>query len=302
MSPPAVPAADRLRAALDTLAAAGLPSPRVDAELLLASLLGRSRSQLLLVVELDDTEAAAFDELIRRRAAGEPVQHLTGSAPFRYLELAVGPGVFIPRPETELVLELAADRLPEASTVVDLCAGSGAIALATAQEYPSSRVIAVERSEPALRWLRLNAAARLAAGDRPIEIVAADIAEPGLLAELAGCVDVLLANPPYVPERSRPQLAADVGHDPSEAVFGGPDGLALMPALLSSAARLLRPGGRLVVEHDESHAASLPALLRASGQWAAVVDRPDLAGRPRFVVADRARGGVVREVRQDLGV
>jgi release factor glutamine methyltransferase len=215
------------------------------------------------------------------------VQHLTGLAPFRRLELAVGPGVFIPRPETELILELAATELRTAELVLDLCAGSGAIALSVAAEFTPSRVIAVERSGSALRWLRSNAETRTAAGDHPIEVVDADVTDPGLLAELAGTVDVLLANPPYVPELIRAELSVEVGHDPAEAVYAGPDGLALMAGLLTTAARLLRPGGLLVIEHDASHGESVPALLSATGDWSELTDHADLAGRPRFVRAVR---------------
>lgn len=283
-----MPVNARLRVATATLAAAGVASPRVDAELLLAYLLGLSRSRLMLLDGLNDVQAAAFDELVRRRAAGEPLQYLTKSAAFRHLELAVGPGVFIPRPETELLVEIASEQLKQAAIVLDLCAGSGAIALSVAQEYPSCRVIGVERSAAALVWLHANAAAREAAGDRPIEVVAADISEPGLLAELNGTVDVLLTNPPYVPETIRAELPIEVGHDPHDAVFAGRDGLALMPALLSVAARLLRPGGLLVIEHDETQVMTLPGLLAAANQWLEITDLLDLAGRSRFVTAVRA--------------
>ena len=275
--------AGQLRAATEALAAAGRPSPRVDAELLLAHLLGVERGRLSLAGPLSQSQQAGYAELIRQRAAGRPVQHLTGVAPFRHLVLAVGPGVFIPRPETELLLELAGSRLALASTVLDLGSGSGAIALAVATEYPAARVIAVERSETALAWLRRNAAERAAAGDRPIEVLAGDFTDPSLLAGLAGEVDVLLANPPYVPDRIRDQLSVEVGYDPDQAVFGGPDGTSLLPGLLASAARSLRPGGLLVFEHDDSHADALSGLL-AEG-WQDVRGHRDLTGRPRFTSA-----------------
>jgi release factor glutamine methyltransferase len=275
-----------LRAATDRLAAAGIDSARVDAELLLAGLLGVPRGRLLLAGPLGPAQVADYAGLIARRAAGVPVQHLTGRAPYRHLELAVGPGVFIPRPETELIVELAADRLVNAVLVADLCAGSGAIALAVAQEYPAAQVYAVENDPAALCWLRRNVSH--AAGARPVTVIEADIAKPDLLADLAGRFDVLLSNPPYVPETA--EVGPEVGHDPASAVYAGPDGLALMPALLRTAARLLRPGGLLVVEHDASHGQALPRLLAAAGDWQAVGDRQDLAGRPRFALA----------VRQDL--
>jgi release factor glutamine methyltransferase len=284
-----------LRAATQALAAAGNASPRVDAELLLAYAADVDRGKLVLLDALGADVSRRFQQLVAERAAGAPLQHLTGSAPFRHIELAVGPGVFIPRPETELMLELAADELAEARVVLDLCAGSGAIALAVAQEHPQARVIAVERSPDALPWLRSNAASRLGAGDRAIEIEAADVlelareAEPLGLAELTGRVDVVLTNPPYVPAGTRGSLPREVAHDPDDAVFAGPDGLALMPALARLSARLLRGGGRLVIEHDESQCASLPAMLAATGDWTDVQDRADLGGRSRFVLATRAR-------------
>lgn len=276
-----------LAAATAELAAAGVDSSRVEAELLLGHVLGLSRGRLLITETLSPQAAARLRQLVGRRAAGVPVQHLTGTAPFRRLELAVGPGVFIPRPETELLIELAAQWLAPEATVVDLGAGSGAIALSVAREFPVARVIAVERSERALRWLRRNAADRQAAGDRPIEVLHGDIADVGLLAELAGEVSVVLANPPYVPESCQAQLPAEVAHDPAEAVFAGEDGLALMPAVIGLAARLLRAGGFLGIEHDQSHAEALAGLLNASGCWTSVAGRPDLTGRPRFSTAVR---------------
>ncbi|MFL6164554.1 MAG: peptide chain release factor N(5)-glutamine methyltransferase [Jatrophihabitantaceae bacterium] len=291
MTEPAVPpvaVGSELRAATDRLAAAGVGSARVDAELLLAHLLAMPRTRLPLVPALTAAQAAGYAELIARRSTGVPVQHLTGRAPYRHLELAVGPGVFIPRPETELIVELAADRLADATLTADLCAGSGAIALAVAQEYPATACYAVERDPAALRWLRRNAAERAGAGDRPITVVAADITEPNLLAGPAGSFDVVLSNPPYVPAAMRAQLGPEIGHDPDQAVFAGPDGLRLMPAVLAAAARLLRPGGLLVLEHDASHGQALPRLLRAAGAWRQVADRPDLAGRPRFALAVRS--------------
>jgi release factor glutamine methyltransferase len=284
---------DELRAAAARLASAGVANPRSDAETLLAHLLGCGRGQLLLRDELTGEQRARLAGLVRRRAAGEPLQYLTGTAGFRYLELSVGPGVFIPRPETELIIELARDQLTGAATVVDLGAGSGAIALSVAHEFGTARVLAVERSAAALSWLRRNAEARAAAGDRPIEIVQADFGELAngdpAGSELAGRVDVVLANPPYVPERIRSELPIEIGHDPAEAVFAGPDGLSLMPRLAGAAARLLRAGGLLVIEHDESQRDSMARLLSACGDWVIVTGHADLTGRPRFSSAVRAQ-------------
>ncbi|MFI1193421.1 peptide chain release factor N(5)-glutamine methyltransferase [Micromonospora sp. NPDC020750] len=286
-----------------TLAAAGVEASRAEAELLAAHVLGVPRGRLALADGLTAGQLDRYDALVARRATREPLQHLTGSAGFRHLELAVGPGVFVPRPETELLAGWGVDRARprpgagetagagDGPLVVDLCSGSGAIALAVAQEAPAARVVAVERSPAALAWLRRNAADRAAAGDRPIEVVAADVTDPELLAGLTGRVDVLLCNPPYVPRAVLvpPEVAA---HDPDEAVFGGADGLDVIRPVLARAAELLRPGGVLGVEHDDTHGAVLPALLAADGRYEAVEEHRDLAGRPRFATARRRRESV----------
>ncbi|MFI7434642.1 peptide chain release factor N(5)-glutamine methyltransferase [Micromonospora haikouensis] len=269
------------------LAAAGIDAPRAEAELLAAHVLGVPRGRLALADGLTPDQLDRYDALVARRADREPLQHLTGSAAFRHLELAVGPGVFVPRPETELLAGWGVDQARAGSAlVVDLCSGSGAIALAVAQEAPAARVVAVERSPAALAWLRRNAADRAAAGDRPVEVVAADVTDPGLLGDLEGRVDVLLCNPPYVPRAVEvpPEVAA---YDPDEAVFGGADGLDVIRPVLARAARLLRPGGVLGVEHDDTHGAAVPALLVADGRYEAVEEHRDLAGRPRFATARR---------------
>jgi release factor glutamine methyltransferase len=263
-----------------TLAAAGISSPRVDAELLLGHVLGVERSTLR-SADVDDAARVRFDELVRRRAAREPLQHLTGEAPFRYALLLVGPGVFIPRPETELLVDavLPALRPIPAPIVVDLCSGSGALAVAVAQEVPTARVVAVERSAAALPWLRRNSAGFA------IEVVAGDVADPALLADRAGSVDAVLSNPPYVPAATT--VGPEVRADPAEAVFAGPDGLALIPSVIALAARLLRAGGRFALEHDETQAEAVLALLAESGHWAERADHRDLTGRPRYATAVR---------------
>lgn len=274
------------------LAAAGVGPARAEAELLAAYVLAVPRGQLALADDLTDDQADRLDELVRRRATREPLQHLTGLAGFRHLELVVGPGVFVPRPETELLAGWGVEQargLPD-PLVVDLCSGSGAIALAVAQELPGARVIAVERSPAALSWLRRNAAERAAAGDRPIEVVEADVTAPDLLADLVGRVDVLLCNPPYVPVDVvvPPEVA---GHDPAEAVFGGADGLAVIRPVITRAAALLRPGGGFAVEHDDTHGAAVPGLLAADGRFADVTEHLDLTGRPRYATASRRADG-----------
>nr|WP_249714947.1 peptide chain release factor N(5)-glutamine methyltransferase [Micromonospora sp. NBRC 107566] len=262
------------------LAAAGVDSPRADAALLVAHVLGVPRGRLLVAGDLTAEQADRLAALVTARAGRVPVQHLTGTVGFRHLDLAVGPGVFVPRPETEALVGWALAAAGAAPTVVDLCSGSGAIALAVADELPGAVVYAVERSPAALAWLRRNAA-----GTR-VAVVGGDATDPGVLADLDGRVDLVLCNPPYVPDASPvPPEVAD--HDPAEAVFGGPDGLAVIRGVVARAATLLRPGGGLAIEHDDSHGLAVPELLRADGRYADVTDHPDLAGRPRFATARR---------------
>ncbi|MEU1689876.1 peptide chain release factor N(5)-glutamine methyltransferase [Micromonospora sp. NPDC005707] len=274
------------------LAAAGVEAARAEAEQLAAYVLDVPRGRLALADGFTPAQRDRLDTLVDRRRAREPLQHLTGVAGFRHLELAVGPGVFVPRPETELLAGWGIEQAGRSAAplVVDLCSGSGAIALAVAQELPSARVVAVERSPAALDWLRRNAAERAAAGDRPIEVVAADVTDPALLADLVGRVDVLLCNPPYVPRSVvvPPEVA---GHDPDEAVFGGADGLDVIRPVVVRAAALLRPGGVLGVEHDDTHATAVPALLAADGRYERVEEHRDLVGRPRFATASRRADG-----------
>jgi release factor glutamine methyltransferase len=270
------------------LTEAGVESPRVDAELLLAAVLDVSRSRLLTLIDVPDDVAVRFGTLVDQRADRVPLQHLTGRAPFRFLELAVGPGVFVPRPETEQLTGWALERLAgiPAPVVVDLGSGSGAIALSLAHECPGARVTAVERDPGAIEWTRHNAVARTEAGDSPVTVIDGDMTDPALLTDLDGTVDLVVSNPPYVPDGARvPREVAD--HDPPLALWGGPDGLDVVRGLLVTAARLLRPGGRLGIEHADQQGSALPALVRAHGAFTEVADHPDLAGRPRFTTARR---------------
>jgi release factor glutamine methyltransferase len=275
-------------AAADTLTAAGVPSPRVDAEVLATHLLGIPRTRLGLVPLVDQDFVTAYQQLIDQRAARIPLQYLTGSAPLGAITVAVGPGVFVPRPETEVLLawalEAIADR--ERPVVVDLFTGTGAIALAIAAARPDAGVYGVERAPGALAWARRNAEMHAAAGAVPIRLLGGDVFDERLLADLERTVDLVTANPPYVPDGTPvdPEVA---DHDPPEAVFAGPDGLAVIRPLLSVAAGLLKPGGLLAIEHDASQGESAPALLAARRVFADVVDHHDLAGRPRFVTAVR---------------
>jgi release factor glutamine methyltransferase len=268
-----------LAKATSDLAAAGAESPRADAEWIAAHVLGVDRGRLMLIGTIRATELAQFAGLVAERARRIPLQHLLGTAAFRHLELAVGDGVFIPRPETELLAGWGIERTAPGATVVDLCSGSGAIALSVADETAAARVIAVERSPAALVWLRRNAA-----GFPQVDVVQGDVCDSSLLAGVRA--DVVLCNPPYVPDGSPvpPEVSE---HDPAEAVFGGADGLAVIRPVIALAARLLGPGGFLGIEHDDVHAAAVPGLLRADGRYDEVAEHEDLAGRPRYATARR---------------
>lgn len=268
------------------LIGAGVASPRNDAELIAAHVVGVERMKLPMVPLVDPPVIETIRELVARRASREPLQHILGWAAMGRITVDVGPGVFVPRPETELLLAwgLAELRGMPQPVVVDLCTGSGALALALAHERPDATVHAVERDPTALSWTRHNAGLRAAAGDTPLVLHHGDVSDTGLLMELAETVDLLLCNPPYVPAGT--PVPAEVGeHDPYDAVFSGADGLDTIRHVVSCAARLLRPGGRLAIEHDGSHGGSAPALLRTRKVLADIVDHPDLTGRARFVTA-----------------
>lgn len=266
--------------AAEQLAAAGVASPRVDAELLAAHVAGTERGLVRFTVPDADFEQR-FAALVARRSQRVPLQHLTGTAAFGPVVVHVGPGVFVPRPETEALLEWALARpLPAEPVIVDLCTGSGALALALAGSRPRARVIAVDNSPEALRYARRNAAGT------SVEVVSADVTAPGLLAELDGTVDLLVANPPYIPAGA--QLEPEVAqYDPSHALFGGPDGMAVIDRIVDAAARLLRRGGSCAVEHDDTTSARTAEAFTRAGRFIDVTARHDLTGRPRFVTAVR---------------
>lgn len=270
------------------LADAGVDSPRVDAELLAAHVVGVPRWRLPMVPLVDQPVVEALRLLVARRAKRVPLQHLTGTAAMGPIDVAVGPGVFVPRPETEALLTwgLAALDGVAQPLVVDLCTGSGALALAVAHARPDAQVHAVERDPVALSWARRNADTRAAAGDTPVVLYAGDVADPGLLVTLDGMAHLVLCNPPYVPLGAAlpPEVA---WHDPAVAVFAGDDGLAVIPDVVRTGTRLLREGGSIAIEHDDSHAEAVPALLAARRVLTDVADHVDLAGRPRFATARR---------------
>lgn len=281
-----------LRPALDdataTLEAAGVPDPRVDAELLAAHVLGLSRGGVHAAAvtgrPLTTAEADGFADLVARRAAREPLQHITGRAPFRSLDLAVGPGVFVPRPETELLAGIAIDALRAAASenpiAVDLGTGSGAVALAMATEVPHARVWAVEFSPDAYAWAKRN----IADADADVTLVHGDFATA--LTELDGTVTVVATNPPYVPDEAVPRDPEVRDHDPSLALYSGTDGLDAIRAISRRAHALLHPGGTLAIEHGELQAQAVRDILNRDG-WRRPETHHDLLGRDRHTTATR---------------
>jgi release factor glutamine methyltransferase len=280
-----------LRSATELLAAAGVSSARADAELLAAHVLDASRGQVAAWAvsgrELTAVQAVDFRRLAISRSTRTPLQHLTGTAAFRSVDLQVGQGVFLPRPETELVAGRAIDALADAVrargagavTGVDLCTGSGAIAAAMADEVPGATLHAVEADPEAAWW----AAANL--GPRGVELHVGDAATA--LAALDGCVDVVVSNPPYVPDGRTPEQA-EARRDPDLALYGGgADGMRMPTVIVATAARLLRPGGVLVMEHDDTQSAAVAELIEREGLFTAVTTRNDLNDRPRYTEAVR---------------
>lgn len=262
------------------LAAAGVDSARVDAEYLAAHAAGVDRARVMFA-EPDPAFYPRFRDLVERRAQRIPLQHLIGTAAFGPVEVQVGPGVFIPRPETEALLEWAMNQpLPPSPAIVDLCTGSGALALALAHTWPQAQVVAVEKSLEALVYARRNCAGSA------VEVLEADVTVPSLLADRDGTVDLLVSNPPYIPDGAEldPEV---IDHDPAAALFGGPDGMSVIVPIIALAARLLRPGGKLGIEHDDTTADQVVAALDRDGTFGDITARRDLTGRPRFVTATR---------------
>lgn len=268
-----------------TAALAQVPSPRVDAELLAAHLLydgSRSRLQhaALMGERLTPAQVAEYETLVARRAAREPLQHITGRAPFHHLELSVGPGVFVPRPETELLVEEALKVLSaraESATgqlrIVDLCTGSGAIAAAVKSELPNAQVFAVELSEEAIPYARKNLESL------GVHLVQGDALTA--LTELAGRFDAVLSNPPYIPPANVPADPEAALHDPEMALYGGgADGMKMPSAIAARAYELLAPGGFFMMEHDDTQEGAVAELLARVGFERCYPVR-DLNGRPR---------------------
>jgi release factor glutamine methyltransferase len=276
----------RLHHAIDvatqTLTRAGVGSPRADAELLAAHVAGTDRGRLG-SIEPDPDFVERYERLVSKRAERVPLQHLIGTAAFGPITVQVGPGVFIPRPETESLLEWAlAQPLSQHPLIVDLCTGSAALALALWCHRPGARVVAVDDSDDALAYARRNVR------DTSVELLRADVTDAGLLSELDGTVELLVANPPYIPAGAKlePEVAQ---HDPPHALFGGGDGMAVVDPIVGLAARLLRAGGLCAVEHDDTTSDRTVEAFTRAGRFVEVTARHDLTGRPRFVTA--VRGG-----------
>jgi release factor glutamine methyltransferase len=255
-----------------------------EARTLLAHCADVEVSRLAVLGEVSDDVAGSYESLVGRRVDGEPVQYLTGRAWFRTVELAVAPGVFIPRPETEVMTGWAIDRLRELEgepVVVELCAGSGAISAAIAAERPGCRQYAVELSEDAARTAERNLAGT------GVALVEGDMADA--FAELDGTVDLVIANPPYIPLEAWEQVAVDVRtHEPELALFSGMDGLDALRVVARVAARLLRPGGLVCAEHAEVQSDAVVDLFAGAGAFTHVQDNRDYNQRPRYVSAIRA--------------
>ena len=275
-----------LRGGKEQLATAGFPE--VEAEHLLAHTLGLSRMDLHNPLTVENALAAIGDmtiveetfwKLLDRRCAHEPLQYLTGVAYFRHLELKVGPGVLVPRPESELLVEAVLthiEKLSGAVSVVDLGSGSGALALAIATEAPQTHVIAVEKSTEAIHWLKEN----VSFIDEKVRILESDVATA---LEGVKC-DVVIANPPYIPDAQ--ELPRDVAdHEPAVALFGGADGMKSPRLFISTAGRLLKQGGFLAIEHHEDQGVAIADVL--SADFTDILLHQDLTGRPRFTTAVR---------------
>lgn len=290
-----------INCATKLLEQAGVSSPQVDAQLLLAHIIGVERAQLLTVGSLTSEQKLNFEALVTRRANREPLQHLTGVAHFRHISLAVGPGVFVPRPETELLAEAAIAHLkniPQPRLAADLCAGSGAIALSLALEVPGTTVHAVELSDDAVKWLTRNAiehAAQLEAASSQVIVHHGNAGNRDLLAKFVGKFVAVISNPPYIPSEMIPRDPEARDYDPAIALFSGVDGLDVAREVVLVAADLLKPGGFFGMEHADVQGESVPNLLEDMPNiWSEVKDNLDYNKLPRFTTA-------VRTTNSDVG-
>ena len=278
---------EALALASEKLSAAGVPSPQADATWLLCHVLGTDRSDLLTRITFDQSLAVeqldAFFAVLARREKREPLQHITGKAAFRSLELSVGPGVFIPRPETEQVVQYAIDylrQLPRPGVAIDLGTGSGAIAIAMAVEVPQTKIYAVELSQAAFDYAAKNIEANAAA----VELRLGAMQE--VVSDLVGGLDVVISNPPYIPDSAIPIDPEVRNFDPELALYGGEDGLDVIRDISGIAAALLRAGGLLVLEHADGQSDAIRELLLNDG-WLSVSAFQDATMRYRTITAIR---------------
>jgi release factor glutamine methyltransferase len=272
------------------LADAGVPSPEHDAKELAAFAMDADRIPVT-DVEVSPDQARRFEALLARREAREPLQHIVGSTVFRYVTLQVRAGVFVPRPETEVVAQVAIDEAKAIAAegrrplVVDLCCGTGAIAVSAATEVPAAVVRAIDASREAVDLAIINAHAAHAVN---LTVGHGDVVDAGVLAELNGTIDVLVSNPPYIPSGAIPIDPEVRDYDPPSALFGGgDDGLDVPRAVVAAAVRLLRPGGLLIMEHADVQGEPTREIALRTGAFKSIETRADLTGRDRMLVARR---------------
>lgn len=285
--------------ATQRLQASGIDSARTDAELLLCHVLECKRFKLALIDELSFDQRMAYERLLSARQSRVPLQHLTGLAPFRYVELEIGPGALVPRPETEVVVE-AALRWVRANVtsrplLLDLCSGAAPITVALATELDHVDVVGMEKYEEAMVWGRRNFvkyAEAIAARDNTLTLVDADATDAAAFAAYENRAAIVISNPPYIPDGMVPRDPEVMKHDPAVALFGGADGFDIVRGLLDTSALALQDGGYFIMEHADAQGEGagelgLPALIRAHGAYDNVEDHNDLTGRPRYTTATR---------------
>lgn len=276
---------------------ANVSSPRFDAESLVSFVLKTSRNRVGLISEISDEQYRDIEKLVEKRVRRIPLQHLTGEQGFRHLVLSVGPGVFIPRPETEILVESVIryikDRNQDRIIVVDFCSGSGAIALSIAKECSNVEVFAIEKSTEAFKYLEINYQKykeEITSHNCIVHLIQADInSEIEVLNNLNGQIDVVVSNPPYIPEKMAPKEIEVKDHDPSIALYGGKDGLEIVRVVVQKANKLLKKGGLLAIEHSDlqgnpDNELSVPYILKETDSFEKIEDRKDLNALPRYCV------------------
>ena len=276
---------------------ANVSSPRYDAESLVAFVLNTSRNRVGLISEISDEQYREIEKLVEKRVRRIPLQHLIGEQGFRHLVLSVGPGVFIPRPETEILVESVIryikDKNQERVLVVDYCSGSGAIALSIAKECANVEVFAIEKSVEAFKYLEANYLKykeEINSHNSKVHLINADINdELNELNTLIGQIDVVVSNPPYIPENMVPKEIEVKDHDPALALYGGKDGLEIVRIVIDKSQKLLKKGGLVAIEHSDlqgnpEQELSVPYLLKTSNSFEKIEDRKDLNALPRYCV------------------